>query len=560
LTDAAACRGAGRMAEAAALLQQAAALAPDNAAIQHDLGQTQMILGQREAALARFDRAVMLDPAMGLAHFRRGVVLELLGRAGFIEAYRRAIETTPELAQAYGCLASAQEQAGLRREALQLYHQAAERSPAGSTARLLYTARAAMIEEDLDTAEGALRAVLAQEPRFGNARGMLANLLNARGRFQEAAAELETALRDNPRDVSLYYNIVQLRRLTMADVPLIERIRAARDMTAPVPARIRVHIALAKALDDVGAYDEAMDALDQASALRAGAHRLDRAAVTALTDRMIALFTPNRLARGARGASPSDRPILVLGMPRSGTTLTEQILSSHPDVAGAGEVKYWDGLGQQLLERFEAGDDDVAQVAAAYLAKLQAAAPDARHVVDKNPFNFRWALLIHLALPQVRIIHCRRHPADTALSIMMAALWPHRLFSAARDDLLFCFQDYLRLMAHLRAVLPTNRFHELHYEELVNQPEAQTRALVAFCGLPWNDACLAPEQNARVVRTASVWQARQKVFTGSAGRWRRYGTRIQAFAALAGDGEKDVTQGALPLDPVVRSTLSRDGA
>jgi tetratricopeptide (TPR) repeat protein len=536
LTDAASHQAAGRVAEAASLLQQAASLAPANAALQHDLGQVKLSLGQREAALAHFDRAIVLDPTLGLAHFRRGVALELLGRTGFVAAYRRAIETAPDLAQAYGCLASAQEQVGLRREALLLYRQAAERSAPGSTSRLLYTARAALIEEDLDEAEAALRAVLAQEPRFGNARGMLANLLSARGRFADAAAELETALRDNPRDVSLYYNIVQLRRLTAEDAPLIERIRAARDMTVPMPARIRVQLALAKALDDTGAYEEAMDALDQASALRAGTHRLDREAVTALTDRMIALFTPERMARGAAGSNPSARPILVLGLPRSGTTLTEQILSSHPDVAGAGEVKYWDGLGRQILDRFEAGDEAVAEVAEAYLAKLHGVAPDAPHVVDKNPFNFRWALLIHLALPEARIIHCRRHPADNALSIMMAALWPHRLFSAARDDLLFCFQDYLRLMAHVRTVLPEDRFHELHYEKLVTEPEAQTRALVAFCGLPWNDACLTPERNARVVRTASVWQARQKVFTSSAGRWRRYGERLQAFAGLAGEG------------------------
>jgi tetratricopeptide (TPR) repeat protein len=536
LTDAAFRRDGGRMEEAASLLQQAAALAPDNAAIQHDLGHAKLTLRQREAALAHFDRAIALDPKLGLAHFRRGVTLELLGRAGFIAAYQRAIETAPELAQAYGCLASAQEQAGQRREALRLYRQAAERSPAGSTSHLIYTARAALIEEDLDAAERALRAVLAQEPGFSNARGMLAHLLSARGDFAAAAAELETALRDNPRDVSLYYNIVQLRRLTAADAPLIERIRAARDMAVPVPARIRVQIALAKALDDTGAYDEAMDALDQASVLRAGSHQLDRGAVRALTDRTIALFTPARMAQGATGPSMSDLPILVLGMPRSGTTLTEQILSSHPDIAGAGEVKYWDVIGHQMLARFEAGDDAVAEIAAAYLAKLHGEAPDARHVVDKNPFNFRWAPLIHLAFPQARIIHCRRHPADNALSIMLAALWPHRLFSAAYDDLLFCFQEHSRLMAHVRAVLPKDRFYELSYEKLVTDPDAQTRALVAFCGVPWDDACLTPERNARVLRTASMWQARQKVFTSSAGRWRRYGGRLQAFAALTAEG------------------------
>jgi len=536
LRQAASLRQAGKLPEALTVLRQAALMAPRDAGLQQDWGAICMALGERETALGHFDRAIALDPRMGLAHFRRGIMLELLGRDGAAEAYERAIETTPSLAQAYGNLAAAREQAGRSRDALVLYRQARERSVAGSVAALLYTARIALIEEDLDAAEHALRRLLAQDPAMSSVRGLLARILSARGAFDLAAAELETALAHDPKEVSLYYDLLQTRRLTAQDAQLIARMRAARDYQVPEPARLRLHLALARALDDIGDYAGAMAEIAQAGRLRARDHRVDRVALTALTDRMIALFTEAYLARADHLRSPSDLPILVLGLPRSGTTLTHQILSNHPDVAGAGEVQFWDALGPRTVDAMRPGAAaDLAAVASDYVARLRVHAGDATRVVDKNPFNYRWALLAHLALPNARIVHCRRHPADNGLSIMMTPLRPQPLFSIARDDLLFCYGEYRRLMAHARAVLPTGCYCELHYEALVTNPEAETRALLDFCGLHFHDACLAPERNARVVRTASVWQARQPIYTKSVGHWQNYERWLPEFEALAAE-------------------------
>jgi hypothetical protein len=295
-----------------------------------------------------------------------------------------------------------------------------------------------------------------------------------------------------------------------------------------------LRLALAHAFDDAGDYAAAMAETDQAGRLRARDHQMDRAALTALTDRMIGLFTRAYLARADHRGSPSDLPILVLGLPRSGTTLTHQILSRHPEVAGAGEVQFWDAAGPPALEAMRPGEAaNLAAVASDYVTRLSLQAGAALRVVDKNPFNYRWALLVHLALPNARIVHCRRHPADNCLSIMMTPLRPQPLFSMARDDLLFCLGEYRRLMAHVGAVLPSARYHELHYEALVTDPEAQTRALLNFCGLRFDDACLAPERNRHVVRTSSVWQARQPIYTGSVGRWRNYAPWLAEFEALA---------------------------
>lgn len=523
-------RQAGRLAETPPLLRAAARLMPDNADLEHDLGLTLIHLNQVSAALPHLDRAVLLDPNHGPAHLNRGKVLERIGRPGFVEAYRRAVTCAPTAAEPHARLASALEQMSRRGEALVLYKRAAALSPAGSVNALIYSARAALNAEDLPAAEQASRAALAIDPASASARGLLARVLNARGKFNEAAAELEAALRDKPSDVALYYNLVKTRRLTTADSALIDRMRAALNLEAPVLARIRLHHALAKALDDIGDYAGAAAALNNVSRLRGAHYPMDRAALRAHTDRTLALFTPDYLARPGHRRSGTEVPILVLGLPRSGTTLTERILSRHPKVSGAGELGYWDSAGAGLLAALATDTDaDMTAPAAAFLARLCTASGNAAHVVDKNPFNYRWALLAHLAMPQARIIHCRRHPADNALSIMMAALRPQTLFGTALDELLFCHGEYRRMMDHVRAVLPPDRLYELQYERLVAEPEAEIRSLLAFCGLDFDAACLAPELDDRAVLTASVWQVRQPINQRSAGRWRNYSALVEAF-------------------------------
>ena len=530
LQQAEALRQAGRLAETPPLMQAATLLMPDNADLEHDLGLTLIHLNQVSAALPHLDRAVRLDPNHGPAHLNRGKALERLGRPGFAEAYRRAVTCAPTAAEPHARLASALEQMSRRGEALALYNRAAALSPAGSHDALIYTARAALNAEDLPAAEQASRAALAIEPASASARGLLARVLNARGNFSEAAAELEAALRDKPSDVALYYNLVKTRRLTAADSGLIDRMRAALSFQAPVLARIRLHHALAKALDDIGDYTGAAAELQNVSSLRGEHYPMDRAALRALTDRTLALFTPDYLAWPGHRRSDTEAPILVLGLPRSGTTLTERILSRHPKVSGAGELGYWDSAGAGLLAALALDTDaDMTAPAAAFLSRLRTTSATATHVVDKNPFNYRWALLAHLAMPRARIIHCRRHPADNALSIMMAALRPQTLFGTARDELLFCHGEYRRMMNHVRAVLPPDRLYELQYERLVAEPEAEIRSLLAFCGLDFDAACLAPELDDRAVLTASVWQVRQPIHQGSAGRWRHYAALVGEF-------------------------------
>jgi hypothetical protein len=173
------------------------------------------------------------------------------------------------------------------------------------------------------------------------------------------------------------------------------------------------------------------------------------------------------------------------------------------------------------------------EIAKRYLSVLAGISAAALRVTDKNPFNFRDLGLVRMALPGAFIIHCRRHPVDTCLSIFTTNLTAHDIsFMGNREDLLFYYRQYERLMQHWREVLPPDRFLEVDYEALVSDREAQTRRLIAFCKLEWDDACLQPERNPRAVNTASVWQARQPVYRTSVERWRNYEPWLGALAEL----------------------------
>ena len=243
-----------------------------------------------------------------------------------------------------------------------------------------------------------------------------------------------------------------------------------------------------------------------------------------------------RQAFGARPGNGERAPLLIVGMPRSGTTLMEQILSSHPDVAAGGELNFWNERGIAWLQTAQNAPDGafLERAGADYCAVIGGIGPGAARVTDKMPFNFLWAGLIHLACPGATIIHCRRSAIDTALSIHQTSFNRHVAFPTGGAELVAYFRAYQRLMAHWRAVLPPEIFIEAEYETLTAAPETEIRRIVALCGLSWNDACLQPERNARVVKTPSRWQTRQPIYRSAVERWRRYEPYLGELAPLAG--------------------------
>jgi tetratricopeptide (TPR) repeat protein len=543
---------AGRPADAIAPLRDAALLQPSNAIIQHDLGLACLEVGRVPDAIAALQRAVASDPRYADAHFRLGIALEKMGDiGGAIAAYDRATKLLPSLAEAWFRAGALFYTLGHRDQAIGCFRRAATTGDRNSFGRL-GKARALLTEDRNQEAEQVLRETLVADPRNAMAYDLLGNLLTEFGRFDEARACFERAIAIAPMLAGSYYELVRCRPVTSNDNDdglLHEMQTALATPGLEAVQRLRVHLAIGKAAEDLGDYALAMQHFDAADAVRHGTVRFDSAAFSTETDRLIARCTPEWIARAPELGSSDATPVLIIGMPRSGTTLVEQIVSMHPEVGAGAELHFWNQRGAEWHRSDADGNETafvstehqvsefvatefLAKAAADYLGVLSAIAPKAARVTDKMPFNFLWAGLIHMAFPRALIIHCRRTAIDTALSIHQTHFRPGLAFPTGGAELVAYFRDYQRLIDHWRSVLPADRFIEVDYEDLTRAPEPVIRRIIAACGLAWDDACLRPERNPRAVNTPSKWQARQPIYRTSVARWRRYEPWLGPLRAL----------------------------
>jgi len=547
---------ARRPADAIAPLRDAALLEPSDPIIQHDLGLACLEIGRVPDAIAALQRAVAINPRYTDAHFRLGIALEKLGDIrGAIVAYDRATELLPSLTEAWFRAGALVHTLGHRDEAIDCFRRAAATGGKSSFGRL-GKARALLTEDRNQEAELVLQKTLALDPNNAMAHDLLGSLLSEFGRFDEARECFESAIAIAPLLAGSYYDLVRSRRVTRDDDSLVQRMEVALATPGLEAAqRLRLHLAIGKAADDLGDYALAMQHFDAADAVRRGSVAFDSAAFSIEIDRLIARCTPELIALAPELGSRDATPVLILGMPRSGTTLVEQIVSMHPEVGAGGELNFWNERGAAWHRSDAHGNaadgneipfvateflakDFLAEAAADYLGVLRAIAPKAARVTDKMPFNFIWAGLIHLAFPRAIIIHCRRAAVDTALSIHQTHFHPGLAFPTGGAELVTYFRDYQRLTDHWRSVLPADRFIEVDYENLTSAPEPVIRRIIAACGLAWHDGCLRPESNPRAVKTPSKWQTRQPIYRTSVARWRRYEPWLGPLRALVDDGSE----------------------
>ncbi len=513
---------AGRQSDAIAALLTAVRLAPDSPRANYNLGVGCLKGGRTRQAIASLRQAINLNADFGPAHFQLGVALQDQGHdEDAIEAFRNAISLGANQREAHARLGDLLVARGDMAGAADAYRRAAGDTAAGR----MYRARALMAEEKYVEAEVSIRQALALDRSNGEFEWVLGNILVIQGRFDEAVPHLDRAIELAPLAVGAYTSRVMARRLTEADRPLVERMVSVLN-TAPLADifRMKLEYAVGKGLDDLGDYAAAIEHFDKANRLDKRLASYDHARQTAWMDVLIGRYTPDYFARHAHLGVQDETPIFIVGMPRSGTTLVEQIVSSHPLVAGGGELKFWVNRGE-AWEQAGAPELDAVTVqglADDYRAELRRVAPDAVRITDKLPHNFMWLGLIHSVFPRARIIHCRRDAVDTCLSIYFTQFLTRMAFANDRSDLVHEYRQYARLVAHWRTVLPADRLLDVDYETLVADREAGSRRLIAFCGLDWDAACLRPEDNRRIVKTASVWQARQPVYRTSVARWRNY--------------------------------------
>ena len=528
---------AGRPADAIAPLREAALLKPYDAVIQHDLGLACLEVDLIADAIAALEKAVDSDPNYTDAFFRLGIALEKKGDIrGAIIAYDRATELMPALTEAWFRAGALVHTLGYRDEAIGCFRRAVATGGNSSFGRLA-KARALLTEDRNQEAERVLRKTLAHDPQNAMAHDLLGNLLSEFGRFDEARECFKRAINIAPLLAGSYYELARCRPVTSNDDGLLQQMKESLDAPGLEAAhRLRIHLAIGKAAQDLGDYALAMQHFDAADIVRRDSTSFDLAKFTLEVERLIERCTPELMARASELGSSDARPVLIIGMPRSGTTLVEQIVSMHPEVSAGGELNFWNERGATWHSSGAAGNEKpfLTKAAADYLSVLRAISRKSARVTDKMPFNFLWAGLIHLAFPRATFLHCRRDAVDTALSIHQTYFHPSLAFPTGGAELVAYFRSYQRIIEHWKKVLPVDRFIEVDYEELTSTPEPVIRQMIAACGLAWNDSCLRPESNPRAVKTPSKWQTRQPIYRSSVARWRRYEPWLGPLSALIG--------------------------
>jgi tetratricopeptide (TPR) repeat protein len=532
-------RERGEFEDSAACAEQAIRLRPGIVEAYYQLAQSMIAMARFERAATVLQQATKLRPEIGVFHFSLGLVYENLGRrAQAEESYKFAVRLNPHDLQARLALIShsiLEEKLEFARAELEPILQ---KVPDSASANLLM-AELCVAEEGLAKAEPFIRKSLSLEPRNSIVIALLGQRESELGNFAEAERLFKQSLEINPYQGQAYLGMSMAKKLTREDEPLIAQMEELKKRASLVPTEAAsLRFALAKAYDNLGEFRRAMELYDEghpfAYLARFGPGSFDEDKYRTIFDTIISTYPDPILQTQRLPERDEQLPILIVGMIRSGTTLTEQILSSHPEVAAAGEHLFWQRVAgrAELLPGIKSDPNKVAALGRAYIQELRKISPAAARITDKYPGNYLRLGLLSTALPHAKIIHCRRSPIDNALSIYVTPNKASPVFSHSKEAIVFAYRQYERLMDHWRSVLPKQNFFEVQYEELVENPEPVIRQMIEFCGLRWSDQCLSPELNPKDVATPSLWQVRQPIYKSSVERWRRYEPWLGALKQL----------------------------
>jgi tetratricopeptide (TPR) repeat protein len=531
----------GLFEDAAECYRRAHEVKPEDARVLCNLGSAQKGLGQREQAAASYTHALKLDPRSVEAHKNLADVLHELGaRREAASLYARAVELDPNRADIQFGLATTLFELRRLDEAVASYRRVLALDPRHAAAHLSLGVALRAQRRPVE-AQASCEAALSIDPDYVEALSLLAELRADRGQFMEAEALFRRSIEIDPEFAFAYSGIATHRKMTLDDAGWLGGATKLLEKPLPLEHAITLRYALGKYFDDVGRFDQAFGHYRMANELTK--RRGSMYQKTKLEEHIKAIirsFDGSGVRTMPTAAANSDRPVFVVGMPRSGTSLIEQILASHPDVFGAGEVSFWDA-GFRAYRDAEvaeaAGDATVraglmTEMADEYLRRLTQGAGAALRVVDKMPANFMYLGLIHAAFPRARIIHVRRHPIDTCLSIYFQNFFNRDPYANDLVDLAHYYGEYIRITDHWRKVLPASALLDVPYEALIGDQEAWTRRVLEFIGLPWDPRCLEFHRTDRVVITASKWQVRQTISAASAGRWRNYAAYVAPLLHL----------------------------
>lgn len=506
---------ANQLKEALGLFTAAVQSEPDNGLYHRNLGELCRRLGKLDQAILCGKAAAKLEPESPEPHYNLGLVYtDLRETSKAITAYRRAVKINSKHGLAWNNLGSALEQQGNKKSALSAYEKAVVINP---------------MHAEAQNNQGAIYSEM--------------------GRLDEARTSFHAAIRAKPDFVEAHYNLSSLKTYTQDDphLAMLEQVFARRD-SLTIEARIRYAFAIGKALDDIGRYDQAFAAYEEGNRLQHSILPINEERADALVADILKVFSPDFFEERKTWVGEVDKkhiPIFIVGMPRSGTTLLEQILSTHRSVYGAGELIDLNNAIQAVTgsvdgkpfanEVIHLSEENIREIGKNYLEKVWKLSPKSHFITDKMPANFFYLGLIHLALPNAKIIHAMRDPMDSCFSCYSRLFNDTMEFAYDLNALGRYYRRYITLMRHWHSVLPKNTILDLSYEEMVADTEGQARRVLDFVGLPWDEKCLDFHKNDRLVKTASVAQVRKPIYKTSVARWKHFKKHLQPLLSAVGE-------------------------
>ena len=560
-----------RIEEAVASFNRAIALKPDHAQLHYNLGNALKDQGKLDEAVATylwalslnsnysqaynnlgtvlkdqdrldeaaecFRRAITLNPDYEDAHYNLGSVLKDQGKLDKAAAsFRRAITLNPDYQDAHYNLGTILKNQGRLDEAAESFRKVIALKPDSATAH--YNLGITLnIQGKPDAAAVSFRQALTLKPNYVEAHYNLGCALREFGRIDDAIASFRKALALKPDFAGAYAALAScVKHTEINDDVKVMLALYNKGEELPVSDRIDLGFALGKVFEDLKEYDRSFAFMHEANRLRRKSVNYSIQSDVDLFARIKKTFSPDFFASHHDLGHKDRTPIFVLGMPRSGTTLVEQILASHPLVFGAGELAALEDLvyeicGAGSASRFpecmhELGADAFAGIGSDYVAKLREYSSDAEYITDKMLYNFLYVGLIRTILPKAKVIHCQRNPMDTCFSIYKKDFAATHEFAYDMLELGQFYNLYIDLMAHWEKVLP-GFMYTIRYEELVADQRNQTENLLDFCGLAWDDACLAFYKKERIITTASFAQVHQPMYKDSVELWKRYEKQLE---------------------------------
>ncbi|MGC1524100.1 MAG: sulfotransferase [Steroidobacteraceae bacterium] len=491
----------GAYAEAASLYEEAVGHDSSHAEALNNLGSALSYLGRYEEAEQYFRLSIATRPDYPVPHANLGNLLRV--RSLLIEAeasLRRALKLKPNYADA--------------------------RINLGLT--LTFVGR-------LRDAKACFSKVLKSAPRNIHALHGMGQLALLEGRFDEAESTFRRIVELDPKMPRAWAGIAGTRKMTSADGEWLKNAEEIVSSGIDPLAEANLRFAMGKFFDDVNDYARAFQNFKRGNELlKSAANEYDRTKRSRLIDELIRTYTPKAISALGIAGSSSAKPVFVVGMPRSGTSLAEQIIATHPAAFGAGELQFWDRLifEEPGITGGIMSEPDRLKVAEKYLGVLEGRSANALRVVDKSTENSDFLGLIYSVFPNARVIYMQRDPIDTCLSCYFQQFLTGLNFTFDLSDLAHYYREHRRIMAHWRVVLPPGFILEVPYEDLVADQEVWSRKILDFIGLEWDPRCLEFHKNKRQVVTASAWQVRQQIYKDSVCRWRHYENFIGPLKTL----------------------------